>query len=312
MDQLAWFNGQQVPSEQLSVSVTDAGFVQGATVSEQFRTFGGRLFQLDEHMRRLSHSLNIIGIDDLDIAVLKNAARSLVSRNHSLLQPGDDLGLTLFVTPGPYAALASTSDSGATVGMHTSPLGFHRWHDKYTTGETLVVSSIRQVPASCWPTELKCRSRMHYFLADREAARIRPGARAVLLDQNGFLAEASTASVVLFRVDEGLVAPMEQKVLPSVSVGVFKSLAQELDIAFLHRDVTPDDMVSADEMFLSSTSPCLLPVAAVDGSPIGAGVPGKIFRRIMDAWSRRVGIDIVDQATTFANRHIASAPQRLE
>ena len=302
MDQLAWLNGERVPSERLSVSVTDAGFVQGATVSEQLRTFDGQLFQLDEHLQRLSHSLQIIGIDDLDMAVLKNAARSLASDNYRLLQPGDDLGLTLFVTPGPYAAFASTRDSGATVGMHTAPIGFHRWNKKYATGETLVVSTIRQVPASCWPPELKCRSRMHYFLADREAAKIRPGARALLLDQDGFLAEASTASVVLFRADEGLVAPMEEKILPSVSVGVLKSLAQELDIGFRHRDLTPDDLVSADEMFLSSTSPCLLPVIAVDDSPIGAAVPGKMFRSMIDAWSRLVGVDIVGQATTFANR----------
>jgi len=302
MNQLSWLNGELIPAEQLSVSVVDAGFVQGATVSEQLRTFNGRLFQLDEHMERLDHSLQIVGIDNVDLAALRSAATTLASHNYGLLQPGDDLGLTLFVTPGVSTAVASANQLDATVGMHTAPIAFQRWSDKYGLGEALVVSSIRQVPASCWPAELKCRSRMHYFLADREAAQTRTGARALLLDQEGFVAEASTASVVLYRAEEGLVAPMKMKVLPSVSVGVLKSLAQELGICFLHRDVTVDDVVSADETFLSSTSPCLLPVVAIDGTQIGSGVPGQIFHRLITAWSRLVDVDIVDQATQFMNR----------
>lgn len=301
MDQLAWLNGEWIPAEQLSISVVDTGFVLGATVSEQLRTFRGQLFQLNQHMQRLSRSLQIIGIDELNMAELKDAASSLAEHNCGLLQPGDDLGLTLFVTPGP-ATFASANRPAATVAMHTAPVSFHRWSDRYTSGETLVTSSVRQVPASCWPTELKCRSRMHYFLADREAAQIKPGARALLLDQDGFLAEASTASVVLHRPDEGLVAPPAEKTLPGVSVGVLKSLAAELDIGFRHRDMTPEDIRTADEMFLSSTSPCLLPVVAVDDLPVGDGEPGPIFRRLIGAWSRLVGVDIVDQAVTFSNR----------
>jgi branched-chain amino acid aminotransferase len=302
MNQLSWLNGELIPAEQLSVSVVDAGFVQGATISEQLRTFSGRLFQLDEHMERLDHSLQIVGINNVNVAALRSAATTLAAHNYSLLQAGDDLGFTLFVTPGASAAVTSANQPDATVAMHTAPIAFHRWSETYSLGEALVVSRIRQVPANCWPAELKCRSRMHYFLADREVARMQPGARAMLLDQEGFVAEASTASVVLYRADEGLVAPMQEKVLPSVSVGVLKSLARELDVGFCHRDLTVDDVISADEVFLSSTSPCLLPVVTVDGEQIGSGVPGQIFHRMITAWSRLVDLDIVAQATRFTNR----------
>ena len=302
MDQLCWLNGEWISAEQLSISVVDTGFVLGVTVSEQLRTFGGRLFQLDEHLRRLSQSLLIIGIDGLDMDELKDAAMSLAAHNHGLMHPKDDLGLTIFVTPGSMAASVSADSAKATVAMHTAPVSFQRWSDKYATGETLVVSSVRQVPASCWPPELKCRSRMHYFLADREAARIKPGARALLLDQDGFLAEASTASVVLHRPDEGLVAPPAEKTLPSVSVGVLKSLAAEAGIEFQHRDLTLEDVRTADEMFLSSTSPCLLPAVTVDDAPVGDGKPGPVFQQLIDRWSRLVGLKIVDQAVAFSSR----------
>jgi branched-subunit amino acid aminotransferase/4-amino-4-deoxychorismate lyase len=302
MNELSYWNGELVTDDEPSISVFDMGVVQGVTIPEQMRTFGGKLFRLDEHLQRLRRSLQIIGIDNLDMRELKEAAEVIASHNHSLLQSDDDLGLSLIVTPGSYAAATHSDDPGPTVGMYTTPLPFHRWTDKYSTGEVLVVSSIRQVPANCWPAELKCRSRMHYFLADREAQRRIPGSRALLLDQEGFVTEASTASVILYREGEGLVVPPAEKVLPGVSVGILHSLAESTGINFVRRDISIDDVRSADELFLSSTSSCILPVSAVDDSQIGGGVPGEIFRQLMDAWSRLIGLDIIAQAATFAVR----------
>ncbi len=299
MNQLAWCNGRLISDDELFVNVSDVGFTLGVTVSEQLRTFNGQLYQLDEHMNRLQRSLQAIGIEDIDLTVLRDEARTLAAHNHSLLQPGDDLGLTLFATPG---LPVGTAGPKRTVAMHTAPVSFHRWADKYENGESLVVTSVRQVPASCWPPHLKCRSRMHYFLADREAVQKQPGARALLLDQDGFVAEASTASVLVFRAEEGLVAPPEEKVLPSVSVGVIKRIAGELDLPFIHRDLTVDDVHSADEVMLTSTSPCVLPVTSVDAQSISGGKPGDTFHQLVAAWSALVGVDIAAQAKQFSAR----------
>jgi branched-subunit amino acid aminotransferase/4-amino-4-deoxychorismate lyase len=302
MPRLAYLNGQFVPEASLSVPVYDAGFVQGVTVAEQLRTFGGKLFRLDQHLERLRRSLEIIRISDIDLASLGEAAQELASLNHKLLAPGDDLGLSLFVTPGAYPAFAPPGPREPTIGMHTYPIPFHLWNDKYSIGERLVVSSVRQVPNNCWPLELKCRSRMHYYLADREARDREPGARALLLDQDDFIAEASTASVILFHEGEGFLSPPREKILPGVSVGVLEELAREMGIAFLHRDLTVDDVYSSDEVILCSTSPCLLPVVSLDGRPIGAGVAGKVSQQAVAAWSRLAGLDLVEQANRFARR----------
>jgi len=304
MTRLAYLNGQFVSEESLSVPIYDAGFVQGVTVAEQLRTFGGKLFRLDRHLERLRRSLEIIRISGIDLASISDAAQELASHNHKLMAPGDDLGLSLFVTPGPYSTFAPPGPHVPMIGMHTYPIPFHLWNDKYTIGERLIVSSVRQVPNNCWPLELKCRSRMHYYLADREAREREPGARALLLDQDDFIAEASTASVILYRNGEGFLSPPREKVLPGVSVGVLEELAREMGFAFLHRDLTVDDAHSADEVILCSTSPCLLPVVSLDGRPIGAGVAGAVARQVVAAWSRLVGLDLVEQAKRFAKRDL--------
>src|SRR5436305_5754556 len=96
---LAYRNGEFLPLSQLGVSVFDTGFLQGVTVVEQLRTFGGKLFRLDLHLARLARSLEIVGIDPgLPLAELGKVADELVEKNCQLLDPSDDQQATIFVT----------------------------------------------------------------------------------------------------------------------------------------------------------------------------------------------------------------------
>ncbi|MBC8875379.1 MAG: aminotransferase class IV [Planctomycetes bacterium] len=304
---LAYLNGQLIPASQAALRVYDAGFVLGVTVAEQVRTFAGRLFRLQQHLTRLSHSVDIIGIDPgVSMSKLEKAAVELAEQNHALLDEGDDLGLSIFITPGPYSTMAAVAggagEAGPTVCMHTYPLPFHLYADKYEHGQSLVVSDVQQVPAACWPPELKCRSRMHYYLADAQARRVRPDARALLLDCDGHVLEASTANIVIYNLGEGIVSPPKEKILPGVSVGMVAELAAESGIPFLHRDLSVDDVLQADEVMLCSTSPCVWPVVDVDGRPIADGKPGAMTTKLLAAWSDAVGVDIKTQAKRFSTR----------
>jgi branched-subunit amino acid aminotransferase/4-amino-4-deoxychorismate lyase len=226
----------------------------------------------------------------------------LVSRNHSLLRAGDDLGLAVFVTPGAYPTLRPHDPPQPTVGMHTYSLPFSLWANKYKNGQHLVTSRVQQISPRSWPAELKCRSRMHYYLADREAQAVDRTARALLLDENGCVTEASTANVVAYLDGTGLVSPPQEKILPGISIAVLSELAAACGIPFVYRDLQPSDLSAADEVLLTSTSSCLIPVVRLDQRPIGTGKPGPVFARLMAMWSKLVGIDIVDQATKFAQR----------
>lgn len=291
---LAYLNGQLLPASQVTVPVDDAGFMLGVTIPEQLRTFAGKLFRLEQHLGRLFRGLTIVGVEiDFTPEQLAAQARELVQHNYALLPPGDDLGLTMFVTPGPYSP---TPGRGPIVCMHTRPLAHATFAPLYEQGQDLVTTAINQVPDQCWPTELKCRSRMHYWLADRAAQQIAPGARALMLDQQGYVTESSTANLLLYRRAEGLISPPKESILPGISVAMLADLARSLDIAFTHQLLKVEDVVAADEVLLCSTSPCVWPVLKVNGHCIGSGAPGEVFQRLMKAWSQHVGIDVVAQA----------------
>ncbi len=301
---LAYLSGQFLPFSRAAVSVTDGGFVQGVAVAEQLRTFGGKLFRLEKHLSRLARSLEIIGLDlGMPLLRLGEIAEELAAKNHALLAPSDDLGLSMFVTPGAYSTFAAAATSqGPTVGVHTYPLPFQLWQEKYECGESLVVTEVMQVPAACWPTELKCRSRMHYYLADKQARAIQPGARALMLDEQGFVTEASTANILVYYRDTGLVSPPKEKILPGVSVAVLEELAGEAGIPFSHRELTVDDVAAADEALLCSTSPCVWPVTRLNGRAIGTGGRGEVCRQLLEAWSKLVGLDIAEQSRRHSQR----------
>jgi branched-chain amino acid aminotransferase len=297
MTLVAYKNGRWIPSDELSIAVDDIGFTLGATVTERLRTFGGQVFLQAEHLQRMRRSLEIVGLDAAAIVdELAAAIADFVNINAGEIASDDDWTINAFVTPG-------VAGSGRpTVCVHGWPLAFNQFAADYERGISIVVSDVRQIPDNCWPSELKCRSRMHYYLADQRAKATKPGARAVLLDQEGYLAESTTANVLLYREGEGLSTPPEDHVLVGITLGVIHELAGRLGIPFMRRRIDVADLRAADEVLLASTSMCALPVVECDGQPIGSGQPGPIFQRLLTAWSEFVGFDVAAQARKFSVR----------
>jgi branched-chain amino acid aminotransferase len=294
---MAFLNGRWIPEAMAVVPVADAGFIQGTAIAEQLRTFKGKLFKLEQHVARLFHSLQILGIDPgMKLNEVSWVAEELILRNFRHISTKADLGLTIFVTPGMYPTFAPDEPPHPTVCMHTHVLPFQLWADTYRTGQALATTGVEQVSGRCWPPSLKCRSRVHYFLADRQAAAVAPNARALLLDAQGFVTEATTANLLVYRADRGLISPPLSKILHGISLATTIELAEKLKIEFSERDLTPKDVASAEEAMLTSTSPCILPATELNGHPIGDGRPGPIFARLMAAWSDLVGLDILKQA----------------
>jgi len=299
----AYLNGDWIPGSSAAVSVTDAGFILGVTIAEQLRTFSGKIFRLEDHLDRLEHSLRVIGVDPgLNRRQWTAIACELVERNSKFLTPGDDWGLSIFVTPGIYHIYGPAEHRRPTVGLHTYPLPFHLWADKYGGGQALVTTPIRQVAGECWPPDVKCRSRMHYYLADKLALKKDAGARAVLLDAGGCVLETSTANVLIYRNGHGLISPPLEKILHGISLAVTFEIAGSLGIPCQKRDLTVEDLATADEIILTSTPMCLLPVTRLNGRPISGGRPGEISQKLLTAWGKTAGLDIVGQAERFARR----------
>ena len=297
---MAWVDGSFIPQQSLSLPVGDAGFVMGATVTEQLRTFGGRLFMADAHQERLSESLQIVGIDPgRPLAEVFAAAAELAARNHAVGPADDDLGLVIFVTPGDQPSQQRGMGGTPRTMIHTFPLAFLLWANAYEHGVPLRSVSVKQVPDACWPVQAKVRSRLHYFLADREAHAAEPGARAVVCHLDGRVSETSTANIAIVR-DGTILAPPAADALAGVSLRCAETLAESLGLAWTTRSLSERDLADADEILLTSTPNCILPATRFNGVAVGTGRPGRIYQSLLAAWSVLAGLDIAAQARARA------------
>lgn len=297
MEPLVYLNGRFVSASAAQLPIWDAGLVQGATVTELTRTFRKQPFRLDDHLDRLFRALAVMRLSDaISRTELANGARELLAHNAALTHERIELGLVIFVTAGEYGvyALGRPPRRGPTVGIHTFELPFGHWAPRMKHGVHLLTPSIRQVPPACWPSQMKCRSRMHYYLAEQEVHARDPEASALLLDLEGRVTETNTGN--FFLVENGvLVSPPTRYSLPGISRATILELAAELGIAFAERDVPLSAALAAEEAFLSSSSYCLMPVTKINDVPLGNGRPGPMCRRLLAAWSQRVGVDIEQQ-----------------
>jgi branched-subunit amino acid aminotransferase/4-amino-4-deoxychorismate lyase len=304
---LVYLNGELLPASQAHLAIYDAGIVLGATVTDQTRTFHQRPFRLADHLDRFMRALRYARMDvGLSQEELTGISNELIARNSRLLEMGDELGLIHFVTPGEYRTYASgPARATPTVCAHTFVLPFELWARKMQNGAHLVTPSIRHLPPQSLDPKMKVRSRMHFYLADKEAQLVDPEASALLLDIDGNVAETSTANFLM--VERGtIISPTTRNTLPGVSRATVIDLAAELGISFVERDIQVFTAVNADEAFLASTPYCLMPVTRINGTAIADGKPGPIYRRLLDAWSRLVGLNIEQQIVEGASRRQAA------
>jgi branched-chain amino acid aminotransferase len=301
MQPIALLNGQFLPQSQATLALNDAGFVFGATVTDLCRTFRQALYRWPQHLARFRRSSEAAYIpvpySDEQITAW---AYELVAHNAA----GREMILVIFATPGPigyYLGQAGGAGDGPpTFGMQTFALPFDRYRSLIERGASLAVPSVRHVPAECVDSRIKQRSRMHWWLADREVRRRHPGAQALLLDGAGQLTETAAANFLIVR-DGTVVSPPRDCILGGISLGAVEELCGRLRIELEFRPIAFGDAIAAEEAMLASTPYCLAGVREIDGTSLPW--PGPVMRRLIEAWSAEVGLDIHEEILTGSGQH---------
>lgn len=168
-------------------------------------------------------------------------------------------------------------------------------------GVPVVIPAQPALPAHLVDPKAKTRSRLHYQMAQLQAARMGPGRWPVMLDPDGFLTEGPGWNI--FLVKHGtLLTPEPRNILLGVSRATIMELAGELGIPVRETNLGRYEALQADEVFCTATTFCLVHAASFEGRPVGDGQPGPLFRRLAQAWQQKVGVDFVAQAHAYAQR----------
>jgi len=158
--------------------------------------------------------------------------------------------------------------------------------ETYRRGYSAILSSYRRNSRSPL-SRLKSTSYLENFLA-RQEARAAGVNEVVLLNEKNFVAEGSSTNI--FLVSQGtLITPsLESGVLPGITREAALELSQTIGIIPLVRQVALDELLKADEAFLTSSTLEIMPLTQLDEKPIGSGTPGSITRRLMSSYRELV------------------------
>jgi branched-chain amino acid aminotransferase len=293
----AYFNGAWGPLSQVKIDPMDRGFLVGDVVFDVARTFNGKSFRMKEHVDRLYRSLKFVRIaPGVSPAEMLSISEEVIQRNEHLREVVGDFTVTQFVTRGPGRWAHNAGPPAVCVKV--APIHFDRFARYYTEGAHGVITRTRSYSSQSLDPKVKHYSRMNFNLAELEAADVDSDAWPILTDLDGNLTEGTGYN--FFLVTDGVLrTPGDRSILQGISRGMIFDLAAQLNMRVVEEDLQPYDLYTADEVFFSSTSPCVLPVTRVDKRQISDGKPGPITRRLLAEWSEAVGVNVVEQAQRF-------------
>jgi branched-chain amino acid aminotransferase len=154
---------------------------------------------------------------------------------------------------------------------------------QYRDGIPVIISSLRRnSPLSLDPAMKSCNL-INNILAVREA-QAKGAAEPLMLNDAGDLAEGASANVFLVVKGALVTPPLSAGILPGVTRALVLEIAARLGIAAREETVRVPGLMAADEAFVTSTLKEVMPIATVDGRPVGSGKPGPVTRRILDAY----------------------------
>jgi len=294
-DGLCYVNGSFVRASEAKISIFDRGFTSGEGVYDVTRSFGHKLFKLDAHIARLYRSLKYTRIDcGIPIEGMTRLSTDVFERNKHLLAPDDDCALWQVVSRG-SDRFTKGKPMTASVTVFCLPIAYHSFAREYVDGCVLVTPSTRRIPPQSLEAKAKITNKMNHTVAAFEAKQVNPRATPLMLDLDGNISETHLGN--FFFVSGGkLCTSTDRTVLGGVTRSTLFSLADEMGIPVVEADFTPYDVYCADEAFTASTSPSIVPVKSLNGTPIGTSIPGPVTLKLMRAWEEMVGIDFVSQA----------------
>jgi branched-chain amino acid aminotransferase len=277
-------NGCISDAHHASISVFDHGFLYGEGVYETLRTYDGAPFLFDRHLHRLRHSAELMALPvpftDVDL-------RDRVAETQAALPAGGEVYIRMLLTRGigdlSYNPAATPVPSLIIiVKPYTGPAA-----QTFERGIRVSLVHVRRNHPHALDPMIKSNNLLNNALAMQEA--LRHGAEEALMqNQAGELVECSQSNFFLVRAGAALTPPLSAGLLPGITREFVMELASEAGIPSREARLTPADLATADEAFLTGTTREVTPVVTVDSSAVGAGEPGPITRALQARFRQRV------------------------
>jgi branched-chain amino acid aminotransferase len=281
-----YLDGSFVDEADAKVSVFDHGLLYGDGVFEGIRLYGGNVFRLEEHLERFEYSAKAILLD-LPLTRAQWSAAICETCRQNGLQDGyirlvvtrgvGDLGLAPWLCAKPsYFIIASK------ISMYPA--------EHYEKGLAIVTVPTRRIGPASLPPTIKSLNYLNNILGKIEARQF--GAlEAIMLNDQGYVAEATADNVFIVHKGELLTPSASQGALKGVTRSAILDIAKTLGIPLREANLTRYDLWCSDECFLTGSGAEVIPVVKLDGRTIGSGKPGPVTKNVLAEFRKLVLVD---------------------
>ena len=287
---LVYVNGAFVPESRATISVLDHAVLYGDGVFDTAFAWNGRVFKLDAHVERSFRSMAAVAIPPpVDRAELKRLLLEAVRRNGLR-----EAYLKWIVTRGANGTpLLDPAGCVPNLIIIARPYIHRASAERIARGLTLKTVAVRRPSGQVLDPHIKSLNYLNLVMAKLEA-KAAGADEALLLDLAGRVCEATGNNV--FVVHGNRLRTPRHDVLHGITRETVGELAAAQGWRVEEADLELYDAYTADEVFLCGTAGGLLPVATIDGRPVGAGRPGPAWRALSEAYLARIesGVDGVD------------------
>ena len=287
MEELVYLNGDLIPRSRARLSAFDHGFLYGYGLFETMRSYNGSIFLLDRHLARLHGAADTLGLTPRLAPIdLKEACCAVLKANKL-----KDARLRLTVSAGEGDMVPNPATcAGITVFIVAQKL-LPPPLETCERGFKTILSTIRrnsQSPLS----RLKSSCYLENVLA-RQEARLAGADEALILNEKGLLAEGSSCNIFLVKKQTLLTPSIESGVLPGITREVILELARTSGIEAVEKGIELDELLEADEAFLTNSIIEIMPLTQLDDKPIGSGKP-EITRQLISAYGKLIPAHTAD------------------
>ena len=281
-DPVVYIDGEFIPSQEAKISVFDHGLLYGDGIFEGIRVYDGVVFKLDAHLDRLYRSARAMWLTiPLEKAAMKAALLETLQRNGF-----QDSYIRLLVTrgKGDLGVNPKKCPQASVVIINIQVEPMHGLDAK--SGITTIISSIRRQAPDSTSHEIKSLNYLNSVLATIEANR--QGADdAIILDQRGFVAEATGTTLVAVWDGALYAPPLTASILDSITRRFVLDMAKDLGFPVFEKDMTPFQLLMAEEVFLCGTMGEITPVRSINDQSIGAKTPGPVTKRLLSEYVKQ-------------------------
>ncbi len=279
-----YIDGKFYPKSEAKISVYDHGLLYGDGVFEGIRAYESVVFRLKEHIDRLYRSAHTIMLqirltkDEMTKAVLETLKKNGLKTAYIRLivtRGIGDLGLDPRKCPKPSIIII------------TEPVMELHSGEAKEKGVTTMISWVKRDPVDATSHETKSLNYLNSILAKIEANTTGVD-EAICLDKAGFVCEGVAENIFMVKEGKIFTPPVSTGALPGITREVIMKLAERLGYPATERNITPNELFNADEVFFTGTAAEVTPVREINKRKIGDGKAGPITKRLMQEFYKMV------------------------